>query len=271
MMESIVNVIRIDGKPVVSSLDIAKSFNKEHRTVLRSISENLKDDEDGFGQSNYVQSSYINKQNKTQPMYHLTKDGFMFLAMGFTGKKANTLKKAYISQFNKMEKFIQEHHLKDTEPHTTWVEARLYGKQARLEFTDVIKDYLIPAAIESGSKNYTKFYMTYSRMLNQLCVEDTGVKPKKRETIRDYLDSCDLIFFKRMERRLVKVIRAEIEKGTHYKEIYQICKRWTATSIELLGTVEPKMPKRIESPKLKLLSSCPEPTQHPHTTSQSSN
>ncbi len=33
----------------------------------------------------------------------ITKDGFMFLVMGFTGKKAARLKEAYIAKFNAME------------------------------------------------------------------------------------------------------------------------------------------------------------------------
>ncbi len=33
----------------------------------------------------------------------MTKDGFVFLVMGFTGKKAAAFKEAYIAEFNRME------------------------------------------------------------------------------------------------------------------------------------------------------------------------
>jgi len=36
-------------------------------------------------------------------MYEMTKDGFAFLVMGFTGAKAAAFKEAYINQFNAME------------------------------------------------------------------------------------------------------------------------------------------------------------------------
>jgi hypothetical protein len=41
-------------------------------------------------------------------MYELTKDGFFFFFMGFTGAKAAQFKEAYIEAFNKMESCIRE-------------------------------------------------------------------------------------------------------------------------------------------------------------------
>ena len=37
------------------------------------------------------------------PLYRLTRNGFMILAMGYTGAKAMALKEAYIAEFNRME------------------------------------------------------------------------------------------------------------------------------------------------------------------------
>ncbi|UNM18074.1 Rha family transcriptional regulator [Pseudomonas sp. ArH3a] len=89
-----------DGKPTTDSLKVAEKFGKRHDTVLRSI-DNLKCSE-GFRLRNFVESSYINEQNKAQRMFTMTKDGFMFLVMGFTGKKAGTWKEAFIEAFNWM-------------------------------------------------------------------------------------------------------------------------------------------------------------------------
>ena len=41
-------------------------------------------------------------------MYYMTRDGFTFLAMGFTGKVAARFKEAYIEAFNEMERRLQE-------------------------------------------------------------------------------------------------------------------------------------------------------------------
>jgi Rha family phage regulatory protein len=89
---------------VVSSLDVAEVFEKEHNHIMRDIRElGCSDD---FRRSNFGQSSYINSQNKAQPMYQMTKDGFTLLVMGYTGEKAMKFKEAYIRQFNAMEKLL---------------------------------------------------------------------------------------------------------------------------------------------------------------------
>lgn len=89
---------------IVTSLDIAETFGKEHKRVLQDIRE-LECSED-FRQHNFVQSSYVNSQNKKQPMYYVTRDGFTLLAMGYTGEKAMKFKEGYIRQFNAMEKLL---------------------------------------------------------------------------------------------------------------------------------------------------------------------
>ncbi len=90
---------------VVSSLDVAETFGKQHAHVLRDIKE-LECSEE-FRLSNFGESSYINSQNKKQPMYYMTRDGFTILVMGYTGEKAMRFKEAYIKQFNVMEKALQ--------------------------------------------------------------------------------------------------------------------------------------------------------------------
>lgn len=88
-------------RAAVTSLDVADTFGKEHKHVLRDIRELGCSDE--FRRSNFGQSSYINDQNKTQPMFLMTRDGFTMLVMGYTGELAMKFKEAYIRQFNAME------------------------------------------------------------------------------------------------------------------------------------------------------------------------
>lgn len=89
---------------VTTSLTVADHFSKEHPHVLRSI-RNL-DCSEEFRLSNFGQSSYQNAQNRPQPMYELTRDGFMFLCMGFTGANAAHWKERFISEFNRMEQAL---------------------------------------------------------------------------------------------------------------------------------------------------------------------
>jgi len=89
---------------VVNSLDVADTFEKEHRNVLKDIRELKCSDE--FRLLNFEQSDYTNEQNHRQPMYYMTKDGFTLLVMGYTGEKAMKFKEAYIKQFKAMEKLL---------------------------------------------------------------------------------------------------------------------------------------------------------------------
>ena len=90
---------------VVTSLDVAETFGKEHRRVLQDIRD-LKCSEE-FRLHNFVQSSYINEQGRNQSMFIMTKDSFTLLAMGYTGEKAMKFKEAYINQFNQMEELLK--------------------------------------------------------------------------------------------------------------------------------------------------------------------
>ena len=45
-------------------------------------------------------------RGKKYPLYFITKDGFMMLAMGFTGEKAAKFREMFIAAFNKMEQSI---------------------------------------------------------------------------------------------------------------------------------------------------------------------
>lgn len=105
------NLVTIkDGRAVTSSLQVAQKFGKEHRHILRDIRE-LECTTD-FKESNFGLSFYIsevgNGAQKKNPMYLMTRDGFTFLVMGFTGKLASKFKEEYIAAFNKMEQHIKQ-------------------------------------------------------------------------------------------------------------------------------------------------------------------
>lgn len=94
------------GNPVTTSLLVAEKFEKDHKNVLRDI-ENLSCS-DSFRRLNFAPSFYTSKQNKELLMYVMTKDGFTFLVMGYTGDKAGKFKEDYIGAFNKMEQSLKQ-------------------------------------------------------------------------------------------------------------------------------------------------------------------
>ena len=98
-----------NGQVVTTSLIVAEFFGKEHYRVLRAIDQLECSKE--FRAANFGVSSYTKKNGnvtKEYPMYYLTRDGFTFLAMGFTGKVAAKFKEDYIEAFNRMERTIRD-------------------------------------------------------------------------------------------------------------------------------------------------------------------
>lgn len=92
-------VTLVDGTPRVSSLDIAKRFNKTHKDVLRIVGEL----EANFNERNFAPVDYTDAKGESRPAYSLTRDAFVLVVMGFTGKAALTWKVRYIEAFNAME------------------------------------------------------------------------------------------------------------------------------------------------------------------------
>lgn len=92
----------INGRVVTTSLAVANYFTKLHERVLDRI-RNLECSAE-FTEHNFVLSEYTDASGRKLPCYQITRDGFAFLAMGFTGKRAARFKEAYINAFNQMEK-----------------------------------------------------------------------------------------------------------------------------------------------------------------------
>lgn len=89
-----------------SSLKVAERFGKRHDNVIRDIDKILPQVSDIFGKLNFEETEYEQKNNLGLMVkyrsFNLTKDGFMFLVMSFTGKEAAAIKEWYINAFNLM-------------------------------------------------------------------------------------------------------------------------------------------------------------------------
>ncbi|EEW5279891.1 peptidase [Escherichia coli] len=100
----------VDGQAVTSSLAVADFFSKRHDDVLKKI--RILDCSPEFCARNFAETSILvhqpNGGTRKLPCYHITRDGFAFLAMGFTGKRAAQFKEAYINAFNQMEKQLSK-------------------------------------------------------------------------------------------------------------------------------------------------------------------
>jgi anti-repressor protein len=98
-----------NGEPVVSSRQIAESFEKRHDHVMRDIEDIMRGLPKNGDTPMFYKTEYVHEQNgQSYPMYLMNRDGFTLLAMGFTGKAALEWKLKYIAAFNEMEKKLTE-------------------------------------------------------------------------------------------------------------------------------------------------------------------
>ncbi|WP_380692084.1 Rha family transcriptional regulator [Serratia marcescens] len=94
-------IIVSHGQAVTTTRSVSDFFGKRHADVIRRV-ETI-DCSPEFAERNFALSDYQDPTGRTLPMYQITKNGFVFLVMGFTGKKAAQFKEAYIAEFDRME------------------------------------------------------------------------------------------------------------------------------------------------------------------------
>ena len=122
------NLVKVKNNQVVtSSRQVAQSFNKQHRHIIRDI-KNLLEGMSKIGHTPqmFFLTSYTNEQNgQTYPEYYMNRDGFSLLVMGFTGQKAIEWKIKYINAFNQMEEALKERQTAAPAPATVPIPPRV--------------------------------------------------------------------------------------------------------------------------------------------------
>lgn len=109
-------VLRNKEVQAISTREIAEMMNTKHDLVLRKL--NGRKDSKGIIEilglhhldvSDYfIESTYINEQNKVQPEYLCTKMGCDFLANKFTGEKGIVFTAKYVKRFEEMKKELTQ-------------------------------------------------------------------------------------------------------------------------------------------------------------------
>ena len=100
-----------DGTVTTTSLQVAQSFGKRHRDVMRAIRNLLAEIGEEHARNFARMSQEVEVGNggvRQESAYRMNREGFMLLAMGFTGKEALRWKLAYIAAFNRMEAELQK-------------------------------------------------------------------------------------------------------------------------------------------------------------------
>lgn len=152
---------------MIDSRTVAEAFGKNHFDVLKAI-KNL-DCSPEFTASNFAVSTYKDKSGKKNPCYNMTKDGFVFLVMGFTGAKAAEFKEKYIAAFNAMESHIRQFYA---------------YREEYPEYTDAIKEHY-----EREGKTSRFAYSNEADMINRIVLGMTAREFKKANEIDEHVNS----------------------------------------------------------------------------------
>ncbi|MGT3059386.1 Rha family phage regulatory protein [Escherichia coli] len=129
-----------NGRAVTTSIAIAEFFGKQHHHVVQKI-ESLECSE-RFLTSNFSRVKFEHRGN-TYNAYQITKNGFVFLVMGFTGKKAAAFKEAYIAEFDRMEAELRQNNTPPTDkiiPGNGRTLVVRFDEHGNIKFTETVPD-----------------------------------------------------------------------------------------------------------------------------------
>lgn len=143
-------VIMHDKQAVTTSLVLAEVFEKQHKNVIQAIEAKI---EPAENQARYkrmfYEGIYTDKKGEQRKMYYLNRDGFTFIAMGFTGRKVDEFKLKYIDAFNKMEEQIRNQSLQVLNQSTDDLKrANLLYKIANLTSDEELKEESLKSSYE---------------------------------------------------------------------------------------------------------------------------
>ena len=180
------DLVRINSNQVVTdSRSVTEHFEKEHKTVLRSIHEILA--AQNCAARFFYETTYENR-GKQYPMYLMNRDGFSLLVMGFTGEKALEWKLKYINAFNAMEKALKDQRVKQVEQD----KAKEMRAEAMLKNADSRRaKLLLEIAAASHIDGYKEMIMT--KTANMLAGEPFLPMPKSGRERHDLGWYCERI------------------------------------------------------------------------------
>lgn len=160
------NFVQIQNSQIVTTSEfVAQAFDKQHKHVLEKIEQISKEIKASFFEPNFrlkakqVKTGFGYRETKS---YELTKDGFMLLVMGFTGKQAMAIKIAYIEAFNAMSEAILDLNstLSDNLPAKTTADDRTPLRQA------------VAALVGRKGIDYSTAYSMVHQRFNVGAIED---------------------------------------------------------------------------------------------------
>ena len=189
---------------VVTSLDVAETFEKDHKHVLEDIRRMAESVSAAEFSALFYKTAYTASNGKKNPMYYISRDGFTLLVMGYTGEKALQFKLAYIHQFNAMEKALFAR-----------IKEREKGIAVRQALTNALQQS------NENERMHGHAYSTYTNLIYKSIFgkdakhlrEEYGIS--KKDELRDCFSAEELQQVQKAER----LVGSLVEYGWGYDEI----------------------------------------------------
>lgn len=242
-----------NNQTVTTSEFIAKAFNKRHADVLRKIDELLTQVPDYFSKRNFAFTVKTSEQTfgaRSERCCELTKDGFILLVMGFTGKQAMQIKIAYIEAFNAMAEKLFADRLKNPVAAITLPAASVQqlnaadAVNAMPSRNDLVQMVLLLGEWLKDYHNWTQIEL--DKYLNNI------------NHTQDWFNACykDLVNLVRTLNIQTKARRLHVKKSHIEPDVYELedlsrCNSTIARSLAAVLTPRSHMDKETETRALK--------------------
>jgi len=221
------------GEPWTASLLIAQKFKKRHDNVLRAIEKLECSDE--FRRLNFEEADYLDDQGKPRPMCRISRDGFSFLAMGFTGREAATWKERFIAAFRHMERELRR--IAENKALPNWQQARQLGTADRRDLTDAVKA-LCKRAHERGDSTTPLglWEISATKVVTGALFDNEHAE--RITAIQDRLTVRQLQRLALAESVYANVIAAHLESDIHHRSVNAEAKRAVVAFAGMTGGKE---------------------------------
>ena len=210
------------GEVWTTSLLVADKFGKRHADVLRAV-EKLECSPD-FSERNFaLTSAEVAQPNggfRAVPMYRITRDGFAFLAMGFTGRAAAVWKEQFIGAFNRLELELRRLAVQQSLP--DWQEARQLGKADRRDLTDAVQALCLRAHERGNSTTPLHLWEVAATRVVTAALFETG--GERIAAIRSRLSARQLRRLAMAEECYARALDSLLDTEAHHRAINEQAK-----------------------------------------------
>jgi Rha family phage regulatory protein len=217
-------------KVFTNSRLVAERFKKQHSKVIRAIENqiemNIQNKMEYFNGANFGLVDYVDEKGERRKMYELTEDGFISVAISFTGREAHAIRVRLIEEFRNMEEELKKRKI-----------TRQIGVDARNSLTNSIKMSYTGDKLGFKIKAYTDLIYTKVIGCSTKAYKVANEIPKG-ENLRDYLTADQIREIDRLE----QVVSFMVDNGDEYQAVKEAILRRGGRQhvISSGGSVAPK-------------------------------